>query len=173
MVNDSVYLIDANALMTPYRQYYAFDLCPSFWDRLTEAFDDGRIVLLEQVKREIMKGDDPLTDWMKANEEIIEVCDYKTDKIVSNYQAVLQYIQGCGLYKESALAAWAPEDIADPWLIATAMDKDYVIVTLEAPSGGLSASSPNKAAKIPDVAKAMGVQTVSLFEMMRDLGISI
>ena len=33
--------------------------------------------------------------------------------------------------------------------------------------------SPNKRAKIPDVAKAFGVDTINLFEMMRRLGIKI
>ena len=146
------FLIDANALMTPYRFYYAFDIAPSFWDKLADAFKRKQILLLDKVKDEVLKGDDDLTKWIKDNEEIIDVCDYKTASVISNYQAVLQYIQTCGLYRESALAAWVPANIADPWLIAAAKANNYTIVTLEAPSVGLSTKTPNRSAKIPDVA---------------------
>lgn len=171
MTSSDIFLIDANALITPYRFYYAFDIAPSFWGKLADAFKNNRIVLLDKVKDELLKGEDDLTNWIKANEEIIGVCDYKTESVISNYQSVLQYIQTCGLYKESALAAWVPANIADPWLIAAAKANSYTVVTLEAPSGGLSTKTPNKNAKIPDVAKALGVKTSSLFEMMRTLGI--
>lgn len=167
------FLIDANALMTPYRFYYAFDIAPSFWDKLADAFKRKQILLLDKVKDEVLKGDDDLTKWIKDNEEIIDVCDYKTASVISNYQAVLQYIQTCGLYRESALAAWVPANIADPWLIAAAKANNYTIVTLEAPSGGLSTKTPNRSAKIPDVARALDVKTISLFEMMRRIGIAL
>lgn len=172
MVRSSdTFLIDANALITPYRFYYAFDLAPSFWEKLANEFKNNRIVLLDKVKDELLKGEDDLTNWIKENEEIINVCNYKTESVIANYQSVLQYIQTSGLYKESALAAWVPANIADPWLIAAAKANGYTVVTLEAPSGGLSTKTPNKEAKIPDVAKALGVKTSSLFEMMRTLGI--
>lgn len=167
------FLIDANALIAPYRLYYAFDIAPSFWEKLANEFNSGRIVLLDKVRDELLKGEDDLTDWIKKNEEIISVCDYKTESVIANYQSVLQYIQTSGLYKESALAAWAPANIADPWMIAAAKAYGYTIVTLEVPSGGLSTKTPNKNAKIPDVAKALGVKTSSLFEMMRMLEIAL
>lgn len=159
--------------MTPYRFYYAFDIAPSFWEKLADAFKRKQIVLLDKVKDEVLKGDDDLTKWIRANEEIIDVCDYKTESVIANYQAVLQYIQTCGLYKESALASWVPANIADPWLIAAAKSNNYTIVTLEAPSGGLSKKTLNKSAKIPDVARALNVKTISLFEMMRRIGIAL
>ena len=171
VTSSEIFLIDANALITPYRFYYAFDIAPSFWGKLADAFKNNRIVLLDMVKDELLKGEDDLTNWIKANEDIIGVCNYKTESVISNYQSVFQHIQSSGLYKESALAAWAPANVADPWLIAAAKANSYTIVTLEAPSGGLSTKTPNKEAKIPDVAMALGVKTSSLFEMMRTLGI--
>lgn len=96
-----------------------------------------------------------------------------TPLIISKYQEVLQYVQTCGLYKEQALQTWAPSQIADPWLIAAAAVNNYTIITFEVSSGGLSVKTPNKNAKIPDVAKAFGVKTQNLFYMMRALGIRI
>ena len=98
MVRSSdTFLIDANALITPYRFYYAFDLAPSFWEKLANEFKNNRIVLLDRVKDELLKGEDDLTNWIKENEEIINVCNYKTESVIANYQSVLQYIQTRGL----------------------------------------------------------------------------
>lgn len=101
------------------------------------------------------------------------ICNHVTPDIIGKYQEVLQYVQTCGLYKEQALQAWAPGNIADPWLIAAAAINDYIIVTAEAASGGLSPKTPNKNAKIPDVAKAFRVRTSNLYYMMRELEIKI
>lgn len=68
---------------------------------------------------------------------------------------------------------WSREEVADPWIISSAIINGYTIVTLEVPSSGLSDKNPNRKAKIPDVAKAFNVETINLFEMMRRLGIRI
>lgn len=68
---------------------------------------------------------------------------------------------------------WSREEVADPWIISSAAINNYTIVTLEVSSGSLSDKNPNKRAKIPDVAKVFGVDTINLFEMMRRLGIKI
>ena len=56
--------------MTPYRQYYAFDIAPSFWDKLADAFENNQIILLDKVKDEVLKGNDDLTKWIKNNNSI-------------------------------------------------------------------------------------------------------
>lgn len=166
------FLIDSDTFMTPYRQYYAFDLVPTYWDKLSSCANTGRIVLLDMVMEEIDKGKDDLADWV-AKQTKFEICNHVTPEIVGKYQEVLQYVQNCGLYKEQALQTWAPENIADPWIIAAALANDYTIITTEVPSGGLSKKNKNKSAKIPDVARAFGVKTNNLFYMMRQLGIKI
>lgn len=166
------FLIDSSSFMAPYRQYYAFDLVPTYWDELSKHTDTGRIVLLDMVKAEIDKGEDDLADCV-CKQTGFEICNHVTPEIIGKYQEILQYVQNCGLYKEQALQAWAPGHIADPWLIAAAAVKDYTIITAEVPSGGLSPKTPNKYAKIPDVANAFGVKTNNLYYMMRQLEIKI
>lgn len=169
------FLIDSSALITPYRQYYAFDLVPSFWAKLKECFESGDIVILDRVWNELEKGgsEDDLSSWLKDNKSSVSICTYKTEKVIKNYADVLQYIQTSDLYYESAIAAWALEEVADPWLIAAARANDYTIVTEEQGSKGISPKQKNKDPKIPDVAKALGVDTIPLFEMMRKLKIKI
>lgn len=169
---DEKFLIDSNSFMAPYRQYYAFDLIPTYWGKLAEKAKTGRLVLLDMVKAEIDKGGDELAEWVERQTGF-EICNHITPEIVTKYQEVLQYVQNCGLYKEQALVAWTPMHIADPWLIATAAVYGYTIITAEVPSGGLSYKNQNKYAKIPDVASAFGVKTSNLYYMMRQLGIRI
>lgn len=102
------FLIDSNSFITPYRQYYAFDLVPTFWDKLSKHYD--RIILLDLVKNEIDRGDDGLTDWVNNNS--FKVCNHKTPEIVDKYQEVLKYIQTCGFYNEKALHIWAQNHVA-------------------------------------------------------------
>ena len=132
MVNEGkVFLLDASALITPYRQYYAFDLVPSFWKKLKECFESGKIVILDKVWNELEKGGsgDDLSSWLTSNKSLVNICTYKTEAVIQNYADVLQYIQVSDLYYESAIAAWAAEEIADPWLIAAARAGGYIIVT--------------------------------------------
>ena len=168
---DKLFLIDTSSLITPYRQYYAFDLVPSFWDKLKECFISGQIVILDKIWSELEKGGsgDNLSDWLKNNEPSISIYPYKTEAIVRSYADVIRYIQTSNLYYESAIAAWAIDSIADPWLIAAARVGNFIIVTEEQGSSGISPKQKNKNPKIPDVAKAFGVDTVPLFEMMRRL----
>ncbi len=166
------FLIDANSFITPYRSYYAFDLIPTYWSRLSGDADAGRLVLLDMVKAEIDKGGDDLAAWLDLQTGFV-ICNHVNAEIIDQYQQIMQYLQTCGLYKKEALASWAPGNIADPWLIAAAKVNDYTIITAEVPSGGLSPKTPNKSAKIPDVARAFDVRTNNLFYMMRQLGIQI
>lgn len=166
------FLIDSDSFITPYRQHYAFDLVPTYWEEISKCTNSGRLVLLDMVKAEIDKGKDELSDWLNKQKGFV-ICNHISQEIISKYQKVLQYIQKCGLYKEQALKTWSDGDVADPWLIAAAAVNDYTIITAEVSSGGLSMKNKNKNAKIPDVAKAFGVKTNNLYYMMRQLGIKI
>ena len=50
---------------------------------------------------------------------------------------------------------------------------DLVIVTFERRQGGLSTTSKTGCVKIPDVADYFDVETISLYTMMRELGIRL
>ncbi len=166
------FLLDTNSFVTPYRQYYAFDLIPAYWEKLSKCAHTGNLILLDMVKEEINKGKDPLTQWLNGQPGFI-VCNHISPEIILKYQEILQYIQTCGLYKEQALERWSSADVADPWLIAAAAVNKYTLITAEVSSGGLSIKTPNKYAKIPDVASVFGVKTSDLYYMMRQLGIKI
>ena len=170
--NVEIYLLDTNSFTVPSRNYYAFDLVPSYWNELLKHINSGRIVILDIVKSEIDVGKDNLSNWLSTANNLTIVTRV-TPTTLTNYQKVIQYISSCGLYKQSAFDAWAQNNVADPWLIASSKANGFTLVTEEKPSGGLSVKNKNAFAKIPDVASNFGVKTIGLFEMMRSLGISI
>ncbi len=167
-----IFLVDSNSFMTPFRLYYAFDLVPAYWAAISKYVSTGQIVVLDKVKAEIDKGEDELTNWFKSAEDL-QVIPSITLEVVTKYQEVLQYVQTCGLYLESAVHTWVQNNVADPWLIAAACSNDFVLVTEEKRSNGLSKKTPNKGAKIPNVADHFNVRTIDIFEMMRRLNIVI
>ncbi len=59
-----VFLLDANVLITAHRSYYAFDLCPGFWDSVRAGFSAGRICSTRRVQAELLRGGDVLADWV-------------------------------------------------------------------------------------------------------------
>ena len=172
MSKQEIFLLDANSFITPYKHYYAFDLIVPYWDEIVKYIKNGRIVVLDMVKNEIMLGKDELSNWLK-NIENLNTITHREINTILKYKEVIQYVKNSKSYKESAFLEWSREEVADPWIISSAIINVYTIVTLEVLSSGLSDKNPNKKAKIPDVAKAFNVETINLFEMMRRLGIRI
>ena len=166
------FLIDANSLITPYKQYYPFDFASGFWEQMEQCIHEGNILFLDMVRNEILNGDDELSEWMKKL-KVAQIIDHRDPKILDHYRGVLQYIQSCPYYKETALMEWARESVADPWLIATAVVYGCPIVTFETPNSNPNLKQPWKMAKIPEVASRFDVVTVDLFQMMRTLQFKI
>lgn len=172
MNSNERFLIDSNSFIAPFKLYYPFDLLPKFWEQLKRGIVEGKIVMLDMVKEELLKGDDELSVWVKdINKDII--LPHKNTSIISNYAAVLNHVQTCGFYKAKALTDWSKESSADPWLIAAAATYGFTIITFETRSGNLDVRNQNSRAKIPDVSDEFGVKCESLFYLMRRLSFKL
>ena len=167
-----VFLIDSSALIAPYESYYPFDIAPCFWDQIKENIEQGRIAVLDVVKDEVEKGGDDLSEWVKGL-SIAKLIDRRETAILAHYSEILTYIQTCEFYTPHALADWANANTADPWLIASAIEKGYTIVTFESSAGHLSKKFPSKRCKIPDICDVFHAKYDNLFAMMRKLSISL
>lgn len=166
------FLLDANSFITPYQQYYAFDIVPTFWEELSEQANSQRLILLDKVKDEINIGEDDLSAWLNKQTNFI-IYNHVSENIIEKYQEIMQYIQNCGFYTNHAVHTWSLPLVADPWLVAVAAVNKYTIITNEVSAGTLSRKNQSRNAKIPDVAKEFGVKTGNLFYMMRELGMKI
>ena len=92
MENQEIFLLDANSFITPYKQYYAFDLIVPYWDEIIKYINNGRIVVLDMVKNEIMSGKDELSKWLK-NIDSLNTIPHKEINTVLKYQEVIQYVK--------------------------------------------------------------------------------
>lgn len=166
------FLIDSNALMTPHLSYYPFDFAPSFWEQIEAGIKGKRIIILDMVKAEVLQGNDSLSDWMD-NLVIENLEDRRQPDILAKYAEVLAHVQSNPCYLQAALHEWSKAAVADPWIIATAAAKGYTIITLEQKNSNMSPKNPTRKVKIPDVARALGVDTKDLFYMMRKLNFKL
>ena len=161
------YLLDSSIFITPHRLYYPFDFAQGFWNQLKEKLSMDNVIVLDVVAKEVSKLEDELSVWLEKLENFKSL-SIKNQNIFNNYGKVLNYVQQCGLYREEALRNWAKGDIADPWLIAAAMENGAIIITEEQTAGtGLSVNNPSKNAKIPDVAAHFCIRCETLFYFMR------
>ena len=167
-MDNKTYLIDSNTLITPFKTYYPFDFAPSFWVFLGNNMLNDRIAVLSKVYDEISKGTDELAKWIVGLG--LTTIDHRMPAILSKYQDVLTHIQtSTTLYNCKALAEWSDNNRADAWLVAASMANGYTIVTFERPNSSLGTNVTSHP-KIPDVAAHFGIECVSLYEMMRDMG---
>lgn len=165
------YLIDANILITPYKNYYAFDLTDRYWEQLKANIEQGNIVIIDRVKAEVVTPNpkDDLALWLQAIN--FSALGTKSQAITNNYGAIMKWIMQCGYYDQRH--KWLNDKVADPWLIACAITHNHSIVSAEQGSGSLGQGGKSRNPKLPDVAAHFNVQTTDLYTMMRDLSITL
>lgn len=170
LCNANSYVLDSNVFITPEKLYYSFFIAPHFWDKMADLIDDGTVILIDKVKNEICRSgdsEDKLQIWMN------EKCDgkiLKTDEnqsIILKWAEILNDINNSSFYSDRAYKSWADADIADPWLIATCVVTGGTLVTFET-----KGQSPNRP-KIPDFSDRYGFRCIDLFEMMKEIRVTL
>lgn len=153
-------LIDSNAFIESKNRYYAFDICPGFWDFMVTGFNNGRFLSIRHVYEELIIGGDELTDWVKKH---LEKSSFKdclgSNEVVSAYMQVAAYVQA--EYKQNAATDFLAETVADPWLVAYAMVHSSCIVTQEAPKPS------KKKASLVDICDYFNVHHINVIEFLR------
>ena len=57
------FVLDSNIFIEAKQRYYAFDVCPGFWQALVWQYGQGMIVSIDRVKNELVDFDDELKTW--------------------------------------------------------------------------------------------------------------
>ncbi len=150
------YLLDANVFISAKNLHYGMDFCPGFWDWLIAANQTGKVFSIEKVKAELEAGDDELSSWAasRGNPFFLE----PDEAVLAGLARVADWVNGNG-YTPAAKNTFF--QVADYWLVAHALAKDFVVVTHERP-----AATPNKV-KIPNVCVGLSIKVMSPFEMLR------
>ena len=160
------YCIDANVFIQAWQKYYSPDLCPDYWDILNELGTQGRIYIPEEVKNEIVvmdrstKTEDDLSRWLKRS----AIPVYKpTEGVINCWQKILKAHPSHKLLVDNIKG----RSLADPWLIAHAMNTNSTVVTKE----NIDTAMNSKRVKIPNVCKNMHVRCIDDFDFIKEIGI--
>jgi len=169
MPDCSKYVLDASVFIQAHRNYYPFDFARPFWDGLIRFAKEGRVVSIDRVYDEIMRGryqDDPLKKW--AKEEFFPFFDNtETEEILSNYRKIINWAAEQPQYSESAQEEFAQEENADAWLVAYALTNTCIVVTQEVYNKEIERKIP-----IPNVCVAFKVPYINTYELLRRLNFS-
>jgi hypothetical protein len=160
---DRVYWLDSNVLISAKDGPFRFAVAPVFWKVLDEQVDLGTICIPKPVYDEIVKDgpSDELAQRLK-NRRNKGFCVFPDRQVQEAYRKVADHVQA---NYESPFAAEFLS-VADPWVIAYAMEGKGVVVTFESRSPGA------KRVKIPNVCAALNVRFMNLYDMLQALGIS-
>lgn len=154
------FLLDANVFIEARNRYYAFDICPGFWEWLADEENGGRVLTLEAVRDELMGREDDLAEWTRGRPgSFFE----PPDAAVLPPLATLATWVRTQRYRPSAVAEFLAS--ADYYLIASAMAHRHTLVTHETPSDAV------RRVKIPEPCIAHGVEVINPFVMLRRLGV--
>lgn len=161
-----LYLLDANVLITANNLYYPIDRVPEYWEWLAYVGSQGHIKMPVEIYEEVKEGPDDekkdlLFAWLQAagNKAALlldeEVDPELVQKVIANgYAPDL---------KDDEIEQLG----RDPLLIAYGLAaKKRCVVSVE--SSAPSKKRQNR--KVPDVCKAMGVESCGPFELNRALG---
>lgn len=152
------FLLDSNVFIEAKNRYYAFDICPGFWDWMDNVCG-GEVAFVRNVRDELTGGNDELADWAKHRQDakwFLKVDDEDTQNLFTAIAANVAK----GHYTQPAVAKFLGD--ADPWLIAKASVLGATVVTHELPN-----PNSRKRVLMPDVCATFGVPYLNTFDALR------
>ncbi|MBF8271314.1 MAG: hypothetical protein HW380_419 [Magnetococcales bacterium] len=159
-----MYLLDSNVFIEAKNRYYAFDICPGFWDWMDHIVQQRKATSIVMVYNELVKLDDELAKWVKDRQHnglFLDVSDTATQQAFSEVIASIQQHP----YSDPAKATFAGN--ADSWLIAKAISLQATIVTHEMPS-----AQSKKRVLIPNVCQEFNLAYMNTFDLLRECAAS-
>src|SRR5699024_4238271 len=129
-----MYIMDTDTFVHAYRLNYPFDLFPSYWDKIAMLTQQHQICINTSIYNELTgetekKLKDDLQIWIE-NEFRGKIYD-KDQDTVDLWGDIINHVKRSDHYKSDAFYEWAKEEVADPWIIATAKAKNLTVVTNE------------------------------------------
>ena len=160
------YLLDSDVFIAAKNSYYAFAICPGFWDSLIHHHSEGNVCSIDRVKGELLAGQktEDLVQWVKDELPAGFFISTDDEVVTSAYAQVMLWVQRNSQYYDQAKAKFATE--ADGWLVGYAMVHDVTVVTNEQPRP----QSRNRIL-LPDVCGQFNVTYKDTFFMLNDLAV--
>lgn len=154
------YCLDTNVLIQAWQKYYSPKLCPDYWSVLNKLGEDGIIFLPHLVYQEIIRTDDDLNKWIRGSKIPVLMPD-------TNVTNILRTIFEADPLHQTLVDNTKKRSLADPWVIAHALNEKAVVVTKEEKVTAANASR----IKIPNVCENLGVPWINDFEFIERMNI--
>ncbi|MGN6591397.1 MAG: DUF4411 family protein [Terriglobales bacterium] len=161
-------LLDSDVFIAAKNAYYAFDICPGFWNGILRHHAAGQIRSLDRIRTELLAGrrEEDLAQWVRNTVPDDFFLDSSATGVSNAYAEVMLWVQRNPQYFDRAKAKFATE--ADGWLVAFAMVNGNEVVTNEQPRP----DSRNRVL-LPDICLQFEVTYRDTFHMLRQLGVQL
>lgn len=146
------------------RKYYSFDFAKPFWDALVNFAHQGRIVSIDKVYNEIMRGNDKLKDWADSDFKEFFHPTHNIIPVVEHYASLVYWVEAEIQFKPLAVKSFLEDENADAWVIAYAKLHKLTLVTSENNSKG--------EIPIPTVCNEFNIRCIDTFVMLKELNFS-
>ena len=161
MPQSSAMILDANAFIEPKNRFYAFDICPGFWDFVIDDFENRNAMSVVHVRNELLAGGDDLSTWVKDKIDKVHFFDCAGDtKVVDEQRRVASYVMGA-YTKRNVVNDFLSPGVADSWIASYALAYGGTVVTQE------QSRSKNRKVSLVDVCDHFGIHHVNVFEFLR------
>jgi Domain of unknown function (DUF4411) len=149
------YLLDSNTFIQAKNQFYAFDVCPAYWDWLLKANQKKLVFSVSKVQEELVKGHDELAKWAQ---------NLSADFFMQPDKASLAALAQVSAwvtnqnFEQAAITEFLQR--ADLFLIGKALAGQFTVVTYE-----VQANTAKKV-KIPNVCAGLNIKCINAFAML-------
>lgn len=165
MTTSKLFILDANVFIEAKKRYYAFAICPGFWEALLWHHDRGALCSVDRVKAELVDFGDDLSDWITTQVPAVAFHSTNDQAVTDNYAELVRWVMTQQQFTDAAKAEFADAKVADAWLIAFAKTTGSTLVTHETYDDKI-----RRKVKIPNVCREFNVPYVDPFDMLVDLG---
>ena len=160
------FLLDTSVFVQAHRTYYAFDICPGFWDALLALHEAGRWQSLDRVRSELEAGNDRLKTWATSQVPASGFAACDEPSVVASFARAAAWVESQPRFGVAAKEEFA--HVADGWLPAYAHVHQLVVVTQEE-----ARPDARKTVPLPNVCIALGVPYISTFAMLRESNVAL
>ncbi len=154
------YLIDTNIFIESAYRFYAFDICPGFWEFLGKCSESDSIKSISKVYDELTSDNSNLQDFKEKLQKAEFFLSIENISLES-YEKISQTLQTMQ-YTQRAIQDFSSG--ADYFLVALAYQEAYTIVTHEAKSG----NNARNTIKIPNVCEQLRINCIDIAEFLRN-----
>lgn len=149
-----MYVFDSGAFIHLFRYYYA-DTFKSLWKKFDELVENGKIISVMEVKRELENHEDRLANWAKSHNNIFLKPNQEEVDVIKHLYSNLNFEHNI---KKQDKLRYCSE--ADPFVVAKAKVMGYKVVSTEVYKNG--------GTKVPNLCEYEGVEHLSIEEFMKE-----